>query len=195
MVRALLTAAVLFVWAAPLSGCVTGEPTSVFIVGNAGFDDECTSEDDTFLLTGLVDVAVRTRYLVHPVVWNQLRRRSNHIGVDPNGVHFHTAEVSLRGVDGSVLSGPFDVPIAGFVQSAPDADSHGVGIVSVSAPVDGAPGSGEAHLTVRLFGTTNGQLDVSTGEWQYLLRFCTGCLQCAAADETSCFPGQDGWCY
>jgi hypothetical protein len=197
MVRALLTAAVLFVWAAPLSGCVTGEPTSVFIVGNGTLDDECLIQEEPLLVTGSVDAAVRDVFIVHAVVWNQLRRRSNHVGADPNGVHFHSAEVALMGGDGSVLAGPFDVPTSGFVPSAQDADSQGVGFVSVAVPLGTPPSSGHAHVSVRLFGTTNGQLDVSTGEWRYLVGFCNGCMQCPAGEEPAgCgYAGQNGFCY
>jgi hypothetical protein len=196
MVRALLTAAVLFVWAAPLSGCVTGEPSSVFIVGNGRVDDDCIIQQDVFWTIGIADVDAVSSYLVNPVVWNQLRRRSNHIGADPNGVHIQSAEVSIQTLGGATLFGPFDVPTSGFIPSAQDADSHGVGQVSVPVPVSPELPHGQVQLSVRLFGQTNGQLDVSTGEWLYVFHVCHGCLRCAPDEEASgCLWGQDGMCY
>jgi hypothetical protein len=196
MVRALLTAAVLFVWAAPLSGCVTGEPSSIFIVGNGTLDDDCIIQEDPVRTLGILDVRVRSHYVVDAVVWNQLRRRSNHVGADPNGVQLHTAEVAVLRGDGATLAGPFDIPTSGFIPSAADADSQGVGFATVAVPV-GSASPGLAHVSIRLFGTTNGELDVSTGEWLYLIELCDGCMVCQPGQEPSgCGRvGQDGFCY
>lgn len=184
------------------AGCVDGDASSIFIVGNGTLDDECIIQEDPMLASGQIDAAFASPYTLHLIVQNQILRRSTAVGTDPSGVNFTRAEVFLQDVTGADVSGlgTFSVPAGGFIPSAEDSSSPGRGSVVVSAipseVVASFEGTGRAtiQLGVKLFGETSGQLEVETSEWLYVVDVCSGCLECVGVDEQegTCTPGQDG---
>jgi hypothetical protein len=197
MRRAVVLVAILLAAGVPATGCVDGEPTSVFIAGNQVVSDDC-SVSDTFLVSGSLDLAARDTYNLRLAVRNQLRARSSNVGADPNGVHFRSAEVSVENDRGTVLMEPDGFLASGFVPASEDGETPGAGTVVVPVRLSGlATSSGESvHILVRLFGETNGELSVSTGQWAYVVRLCQSCMLCPEdEDPTGCTPGQDGSCY
>ncbi|MFW5925566.1 MAG: hypothetical protein ACOCV4_05320 [Myxococcota bacterium] len=184
------------------AGCVDGDASSIYIVGNATLDDECIIQEDPLLAAGQIDTAFGSDYTMHLIVENQILRRSTPVGADPSGVHFTHAEITLQDVTGADIGGvgTYSAAAGGFIPSAEDSSSPGRGWVVVSAVpaevVASLEGMGNTtiQLAVKLFGETNGQLEVETSEWLYVVEVCAGCLACVGVEdrETSCNPGQDG---
>lgn len=205
MLRLPMTLLILVALAIPVAGCVDGQPTSVFIVGNAQLDDQCVVQEDMFWTNGLIDTAFLTDYSLHLIVNNQIRSRAINTTTDPSGVHFTRAEVTIMDVTGAsvVGSGAYSVPATGYVPAATDSETPGVSFVYVPAiPVSVRQqmqglGVGAVQVGVTLFGETNGQIDVQTGEWLYDVQVCNGCRACPDDESLigTCTPGQENEYY
>lgn len=197
------------------TGCVDDD-VSAFVAGpiqpqsNMG---GCTYDPGGMLqFDGVYDVALATQsYSLGLLVFNQLQMRGGSGRAEPNGLHITRAEVSLVGLDGAAidtggLPNPFSVPTTGYIPPATDAQTPGSGIVNVEVvPVSyrdsiaaAVPVGSSAPLVARikLFGETNGTINVETGDYQWPIDLCGGCLaQCLRdpmeSSEYSCRPGQD----
>ncbi|MFW6049990.1 MAG: hypothetical protein ACODAU_02380 [Myxococcota bacterium] len=206
MLRCRVSLAILVALLIPAAGCVDGDSTSVFVLGNAQLDDDCAVQPDTLWVQGRMDTAIARDYVLHLIVRNQILANSSAVGTDPSGVSFTRAEVQLfQDAAGTPVAGvedAYSVPVSGFVPSAEDFETPGENWVTVPAiPAtvrDSLRGRGRAtvHLGVTLFGKTNGQIEVETAQWLYLVDICDGCLACVDDEERgTCNPGQENECY
>jgi len=201
-------------------GCVDGDGPAFYISGHVSASEDCTYEPgNPFWLRGAFNVNVGSGYYaVTPLLNNQLRARGSDapLRADPNGVLIEGAEVELTDAAGAPipfgLPNPFTVPTSDFVPSATSAESPGqaVGLVMVIPPayalslydsLGGAGGDPLARTVVvanlRVFGETNGGVDVESDWWSWPIDVCRdACLTaCVAVDTTDtatcCTPGQD----
>lgn len=197
MLRLTVSLSIVVALAILAAGCVRGEPTSVFIFGNAAVDDQCMVQQDKYQLSGLLDIADRDNYIMSLAVNNQILARPTNAGTDPNGVHFSLAEVSLEDVTGANIAGiaPYSVPATGYVPAATDSSTPGVGyvdLVAIPSTVGnmlGGVGSGDIRVGITLHGETNGHLSMRTDKWYYDVYLCRDCLGCV--NVGTCRSGQD----
>ncbi|MDQ3037232.1 MAG: hypothetical protein M3Y87_32865 [Myxococcota bacterium] len=204
-----------------LSGCAPSNP-GIEIEGLLSPTDACTYTTSTtavFLGQPLLDTTLDPmrvggiRYTAALQLVNRMLNLSNSVyplTTDTNSFHVREAEVELRGLDGAPLAvgdlpARFRVPASGFIPSATsDTESgRGVAFVDVVPSVYGealAGSEGTILVAVTLTGTTSGDSTQTTGELQFPLQLCTGCLfQCAVTEDgepipepvSSCAPGQD----
>jgi hypothetical protein len=199
MRRGVVSVVALMAACLPAVGCVDGEPSSILIVGQQTIDDECLPQSDPFRSVGVLDLAVRTKYIMRLAVWNQLRARAGHVGAEPNGFHVESAVGSIEASAGEdrLLMESRRFIAGGFIPPSEDGVTPGEGSAVVSVDLEGAVLPNElVHLRLQLEGTTNGQLSLSTGEWLHVVQLCRGCLVCGPDQEAGrCTPGQDGECY
>ncbi len=206
-------------------GCVDNDGASLYISGHvAPSGDDCTLEAGNALVSrGVFNVESRFGYFAFPLYNNQLRSRGSDapLRTDPNGIHLQGAEVELQDAAGGLidfgpgLPNPFSVPTSGFVPSTPQANaaSQVVGNILAIPPAYadvlfeqlGGEGGDDAAATVviasiRVFGETNGDVDVESDDWLWPIDVCRGtCLfQCISAEDVAesicCTPGQDFTC-
>jgi hypothetical protein len=205
-------------------GC-TDETTGFFIQGNVLTEaPACVARAEsssTLLLTGLLDVALRSDYTANLLVGSQLAPRGDktNLRTETMITNITGAEVHLFTDTGAnVLE--FTVPAVGTI--LPEASSDpGLGIVTATLVpasmrtdlVNELLDSGQPLITrvaeVSVFGKTIGGLEIESSPFTYLIRVCYGCLvefpaeaqgavntfECTSAlDEapvTPCRPGQD----
>jgi hypothetical protein len=199
-------------------GCADTNP-GIAIEGLKATNESCGyAVDQIFAVGALLDTSVRTpaqrpfgiSYFAVFQVANRFLNLGNArypLQADPNTFHGREMEVELRGLDGVplVLGGlpnPYRVPAMGFVPSA-GTDTAGLGLVaSTVIPTvygDALAGMvGTIVVVVNLIGTTTGGSTQITGEYQFPLELCNGCLFACVLDsagmaiiEPSCRPGQD----
>ena len=200
-----------------LSGCAD-DNISVYVRGNIApeqSDDGClySASSSLYVTQGLWDITGSQRYSgeykVNLAVVNQIRARASSVAAEPNGVHITGAEVTLRQLGGEpfgpgVLGGlpnPFSVPASAFISPAAGPGAPGLSTVTVVVVPVGyaaaliAQGVTETTIvgSIRLTGETSGHIDVRTGEWDYPIAICAGCLfTCPpTADDAllACDPG------
>ncbi len=145
----------------------------------------------------------RTGYKLGLAVQNQLQARATSGRAEPNGIHITRAEIRLEDIGGNLILPAYSVPTAGYVPPGADATNPGQGIVTVEViPVSVIPalaGVGDGATVVsyiRLFGETNGTIDIETGDYVWPISLCNGCLFLClddpdASQELACIPGQD----
>lgn len=186
----------------------------------------CVYTDDpqqTQLFEGLLDVGVRDNYLAVVLVGNQMITRGdpNLTRAESNRVHLNGAVVRVTEPDGALIS-EFTSLATGFAD--PGANNNPdfglMGITAIDAPTKDRiaaqlPNRSATKLVIvnmKAFGKTTGGTDVESGEFQFPIRTCNGCLvsfansddpaqqprpNCKAALETTsgsgtpCFAGQD----
>ena len=203
------------------SGCADNNST-LFIKGvllESG--DNCVFEADgesALLLSGILDVSLRSTYVMPLLLGNQLIPRG-----DSDKLRTETARVVIRGAvvevlsaDGSETLASFSTNAGGFVDPA-SGENPGWGVTFVNAVssdlaerLDGelAPlASRELNVSVYVYGDTLGGDEVESSTLTYPLFVCKGCLvDCSTGNvttgmcdtypegglEVGCFPGQDG---
>lgn len=202
--------------AAASASCVDNDAASFFIECNVTPDDSCIySPGNECLSRGLYNPSLGGGYSIYPRYTNQLRSRGSNapLRADPNGIHIRGAEVEIQAADGSTLGvglpNPFSIPTSTFVPSAGGADpsnaGQAVGDLQVIPPNYGAALAGSGASTVlvkvRVFGETNGDVDVETDDYLWPIDLCEGtCLlgcpsaDMMGADEECCGFGQDRRC-
>jgi hypothetical protein len=174
------------------------------------------------LLRGTLDVAFLRSYQGAVLVGNQLTPRGikNQLRTETQGVELRGAEVRLTNAAGAVLE-EFSVPAGGFVHSnSSESPGYGMALVTMIPT-----GRGQAFLSelnndrnsvrtvvaaIRVFGTTLGGTELTSGEFTFPIDVCFGCLVdypleavedtgngriCAGTAEgvsaTQCIRGQD----
>lgn len=202
---------------ASVSGCVADDNPGFFIKHNASPDTQCMwNESSPALGSGMLDIGYENaRYSVFPVYNSQLRSRytANPSRVDTNKIQITSANITLTDASGTPLPIPqpsFSVTTSGLVDTALDS-TIGVGLGQIqiipsiaaneiralglvappTATTAGTYFDMVAHVTV--LGRTIGGVDIETGEWDWPITLCDGCLQCAGEPpDVACHPGQDG---
>lgn len=138
------------------------------------------------LLQGTLDVALSSVYSMHLIVGNQMVKRGDALNVraESNRVTFNGAVVRVSDVNDATLS-EFTTYGTGFADPASGSDpGYGLlSIVGVDAAASakaiasaGATGTTQVLVHVKAFGRTGGGTDVETGEFQFPVAICRGCL-------------------
>jgi len=197
--------------ATSLASCAS-DNASVYIEGNVIPEQQdvgCSlTADGAQLTSGFYNVDFPSAYRVFPLYNNQLLSRATDVRADPNGILIRGAEVELQDLAGAPmdfggLPNPFTIPASTFINSG-DVGQPGRNVGELEVIPDpyrafmAAGGRrGTIVITVKVFGRTNGNIDIQAGAWQWPVAICGGnCLfECLAADDTtevlSCSPGQD----
>lgn len=175
----------------------------------------------TQLFRGYLDVALKADYEAVVLVANQLAPRGDkqQLRSETMGIELRGAEIRVTTTQGEVLE-EFSVPAGGFVHANDSDDpAYGATLVTLIPASRGASLAnqlrdepGETRLLVsniRVFGTTLGGLEVTSGEFRFPIQVCYGCLihyppdaiedigegpQCIGGGDVStipCFVGQD----
>ncbi|NOY94310.1 MAG: hypothetical protein GXP55_24290 [Deltaproteobacteria bacterium] len=200
----------MIVLATALAGC-TADNASVFIEGDVipeiqdvGCD---VTVDGTLLTSGVYNIDLAAPYSIFPVYANQLLSRATDIRADPNGVQIMGAEIELQDQGGTpldfpTLPNPFSIPTSTYVPSGDVGEpGRAVGELQIIPEVYRVSMPAEVRravilVSVKVFGRTNGNIDIQSGVWQWPVQLCgDGCLfECLGLDGTevvSCQPGQD----
>ena len=202
----------MFALLAALAGCAA-DNASVYIEGNIVPEKQdlgCTVSADGALLTaGFYNVDGEWPYVIHPLYNNQLLSRASDVRADPNGVLIMGAEIELQDIAGAPLAldaslpNPFTIPASTFIHSG-DVGQPGQNVGEIQAIpepyrawLSANTQRGTIIISVKVFGRTNGNIDIQSGAWVWPVVLCGGdCLyQCLGPDDTtevySCNPGQD----
>lgn len=187
----------------------------------------CVYTDDpqqTQLFEGFLDVGVRDNYLAVVLVGNQMIPRGdpNNTRAESNRVHLNGAVVRVTEPDGALIN-EFTSLATGFAdpQANNNPDYGLMGVTAIDAPTKDRIAAQLPNRTatklvivnIKAFGKTVGGVDVESGEFQFPIRTCNGCLvSFANADDpaqqprpncknaltagaggatTPCFVGQD----
>lgn len=216
------------VGAAAFPACATNDQ-SIFVRAALGpstnrQNNTCIYTDDpsqTALFEGLVDFGLRDNYMGVLLVGNQMSPRGDSLNsrAESNGFHIDGAVVRVTNPDGSTIR-EFTSTASGFADPSNNsqADYGAVGTVLIDTPTKAAllpflPNRFARKLVVanvRVFGRTLGGLDIESGEFQFPISTCNGCLvdfssgtdpavalpNCAKALDTGstakpCYFGQD----
>ena len=140
------------------------------------------------LTSGALDVAFRLQYTADLLVGSQLVPRGN-----ASQLRTETARVAIEGSvvrvedAGGIVWGPVTVPGSGFIEPA-NGTTPSFGVTqtillgaefgaTLKASLMNQPGL-VRHFTAiaKVFGRTLGGMSVETGEWQFPLNVCYGCL-------------------
>jgi hypothetical protein len=163
-----------------LTGCVDEEPALV-ISSAVPYGSDCLAKPggEVELSQGNYDAFCGNNYYVAFEVWSYMISRADkdRPRAETNIVTFERAEVRLTAADGQKIASPFSVSATGTV-SPGVANSPGKAIVFINViPSEVAGSLPEAVIVakVKLFGKTNGDVDVETGTYQYPIRICLGC--------------------
>ena len=192
------------------AGCADSE-SMIFIrhvqvpVSNAS---GCTVDPDPtglFFSSGVLDVAFSTQYSAELLVGSQLVARGN-----SSGLRLETARVQIQGaivhVDdagGNLAWGPTTVVGSGFIDPAVGSDATygltstvllGASLgTSLRAELRGERGRVRYFTSfVKVFGRTLGGASVETGEWQFPISVCYGCLVSFPPDSYLATPVAGG---
>lgn len=150
---------------------------------------------------GLVDAAVRDTYSSTLLVSNQLipRGDANSTRAESNRVHINGAVVRVSDPNGGAI-GEFtslgSATIDPQVNNAPSFAPVNVDAIDPPTMAKIAEGlaAGQSKLVVaniKAFGRTLGGVDVESGEFQFPIRVCNGCLVSFASGDDPATPGVD----
>jgi len=165
-------------------GCADNEST-LFIQGVLATEaTECVARPDpeaAFRQLGYLDVAFGGGYVAALQVGSQITERGDRekVRTETSRMHLEGAEVTIFPTEGPSLS--FASPATGFVHPASGTDP-GLAAVFVQlvrpqdiAVLQGLPG-GQMIARVRVYGTTLGGQEVESGEFDFPIFVCEGCL-------------------
>jgi hypothetical protein len=199
------------------TGCVDNE-SSLFIVGAFNLSaTDCLAKPDSdaeLLFGGTIDLAFTSTYQAALLLGNQLTEQGSRekLRTETSRMRIQGADVTLFRPDGSEVS--FTTSASGFAHNA-DGTDPGYAAVSAQLVRDGdlPPGTadGIAIARVRVFGETLGGQEVESGDFDFPIDVCHGCLvffpaeaivfvdgepECSATAEvdqesTVCYFGQD----
>jgi hypothetical protein len=190
----------------------------------------CVYTDDPqqpALFEGVLDLGVRDNYFAVVMVANQLIARGDptNTRAESNRVHLNGAVVKVLDPNGASIA-EFTSLATGFVdiQSNNNPAFGTMGVVAIDAPTAATLRAGIPNRTttkqivinLKAFGKTLGGVDLESGEFQFPMRVCNGCLvsftgandvaqqpqpNCLApigggasgggATQSPCFAGQD----
>jgi hypothetical protein len=140
------------------------------------------------LLRGTLDVAFLQSYQGAVLVANQLTPRGvkKQLRTETQGVELEGAEVTISNAQGDVLD-EFSTPTGGFVHSnTSETPGYGLALVTLIPPQLGDSIGGQlgknrgASRTViagiRVYGTTLGGTEITSGQFTFPIDVCYGCL-------------------
>jgi len=206
--------------AAGLTGCVDNE-SSLFIEGVLSLPaSDCLARPDSdaeFISQGVLDVYFAQGYVAAVQVGNQLTQQGNR-----EKTRTETSRLRLEGVTGTVFDvnggeHAFEAIATGFAHPAsgtePGLAAMFVNLVNTEAiaALKATAGYGMIVVRFRVYGTTLGGKEIESGEYDYPIYVCNGCLvdypadaddpaqagyQCTVSadtgsEETICYVGQD----
>ena len=178
------------------SGCAENESSlfvrAVLVVA----PPECVVKSDassTFLLQGVMDVALTDAYSAALLVGNQLVRRGSRdqLRTETSRISLRGAEVHLTNAQGSQVFA-FSVDGSGFVDPG-NSDEPGYGVMSTTLiPPEYSPPAGTTVTArVRVYGRTLGGTDIESGDFWFPIYICRGCLVSFPLEADD--PAQDGY--
>lgn len=195
------------------TGCAENE-SSLFIMGVFNLSaSDCLAKPDAeaeLLFAGTIDLAFTSSYEAALLVGNQLTEQGSRekLRTETSRMRLQGADVTLFRPDGSEVS--FTTSASGFVDNADGTDP---GFAAVSAQLirngdlPSSTENGIAIARVRVFGESLGGEDVESGDFDFPINVCYGCLvrfpaealvegQCVATaeveqEQTICYFGQD----
>ncbi len=186
--------------AAALPACVEND-SSIFIhhvlaPPATRQNNVCTYQPDPLapgLFEGTLDIGIRDTYFAAMIVGSQLMQRGDpqQVRAESNRSHVNGAIVRVEGTDGAVF-GEFTSSATGFADTGvSNQPSYSViGATLIDAPtkdaIAGTIGPGGTKLViafVKVFGETLGGVDVESGEFQFPIRVCNGCLVTFPTDD------------
>ncbi|MBX3222152.1 MAG: hypothetical protein KF795_16665 [Labilithrix sp.] len=165
---------------------------------------QCVYTADTtqvFQSEGLLDVGIADTYVATLLVGNQLIARGNtqSVRAESNRARLNGAVVRITDPGGGVIS-EFTALGSGFVDPAQNnlpsyspffvtaLDPASIQRIAQDVPV------GQSRLLVaniKVFGQTLGGVDLESGEFQYPIRVCNGCLVSFATGDDPATPAID----
>lgn len=152
-----------------------------------------------FLTEGVLDLAVRNNYGATILVGSQLLPRGDQSNTraESNRAHMNGAVVKVTDANGASI-GEFTSLASGFVDPGQTTTaSFGlVGVTVIDAPtaakVGVSPGDSKVVVAnVKVFGKTLGGVDLESGEFQFPIRVCYGCLVDFSKGDDPATPGLD----
>jgi len=167
-------------------------------------NNRCTYEPDptlTFISEGVVDVLARDTYVAPMLVGSHLRERGDPVNTraESNKARINGVVVTVTDANGAAL-GEFTAAASSFLEaSGNDTAAYSVLIATIiDAPtmnrIGGNIGLGQTRLVlanVKAFGQTLGGVDLETGEFQFPIRVCRGCLVTFAFGDDPATQGVD----
>ena len=187
------------------SSCADNE-SSLFIEGVLSLpSSDCVARPDAeaeFLSQGVLDVRFAEGYVAAVQVGNQLTQQGNR-----EKTRTETSRLRLEGVSGTVFDvagggHDFEAIATGFVHPAsgtePGLAAMFVNLVSTDM-LDDLAAAGEGTIVVRfhIFGTTLGGQEIESGDYDYPIFLCDGCLidyPVEARDTVNTQPGDPYRC-
>jgi hypothetical protein len=204
-------------------GCAENE-SSLFVIGVYALSrTQCIAEPNStavLLPAGTLDRSLASGYNAALLVGSQLTERGSreNVRTETSRLQIEGAHITIYSTDGAEIARP-DVAATGLVHPANGTDP---GLATVFAqlirPGDaGALGpAGQAIVRIRIFGTTLGGQEIESGDYDFPIQVCDGCLisyppeaadpaapagqyLCSTAADTMtettqiCYPGQDDY--
>jgi len=165
LVHALVTLSVITAAAGLSGGCVENRATLYIesVLGQSGDSDECdiTPPGEVFVASGSFDPGSGTSYVAYLVVANQMVPLGDNDTLRPetSRIQLEGAEISMPGQD------TYSVPFSATVHPDP---STAPGYVTVGVPILRSDvTAGVYQVTVVVYGTTLGGLNVESGEFVF----------------------------
>lgn len=169
------------------SGCADNE-SSLFVEGVLDISSsDCVARPDasaTFLSIGVLDLSLADGYVAAVQVGNQVTQQGNRdkLRTETSRIHLEGATGSVFTVDGQELD--FEVIGTGFVHPAAGTDpglaAMFVNIVTseqIQTLRDAGPDAwGTMVVRFRVYGTTLGGKEIESGEYDFPISVCDGCL-------------------
>jgi hypothetical protein len=205
--RTLIGALALWPAALGMTSCADNESTifirqvNVPVSSGTGCTVEA-SPTNPFITRGLLDLAFRSQYVATLLVGNQLVPRGS-----ATQARTETARVAIQGTEvhavdnatGTVVFGPKTVPGSGFVDPATGSNaSYGLtdsvlfGVdpgsqasLDFAGSIQAGTGSRSVTAFTKVFGRTLGGMDVESGEWEFPISICYGCLVAYPPDASN----------
>jgi hypothetical protein len=197
------------------SSCVDND-SSLFVYGVMSITStQCLAKPDAsavFIPEGTLDRAFADGYQAALLVGSHLTQRGSRdkLRTETSRLSITGAHMTLYGTNGAVIE--FDTPATGLVNPSSGTDP---GLAAVfarlvrSTDMDQLGEDGQMIARIKILGTTLGGQDIESGDFDFPITICTGCLVTypadalapgtnlcdavtdTAQDATVCFFGQD----
>lgn len=166
------------------SGCADNE-SSLFVEGVLAISaTDCVARPDAaaeFLSLGVLDTAFADGYVAAVQVGNQITQQGNR-----EKLRTETSRIHLQGVTGTVFDvtggeHEFEAIGTGFVHPAAGTEPGLAAMFVTLVNPDNideiaAAGQGTMVIRFRVFGTTLGGKEIESGDFEFPIEICNGCL-------------------